>query len=74
MKDKIHPKYYPCNVYHNGEVVMTCGATVSELHIEVWSGSHPFFTGKSTLVDAAGRIEKFQKKFGGKYFAEKKPA
>jgi len=38
------------------------------LHVEVWSGSHPFFTGKTTFVDAAGRVEKFQRKFAGNYF------
>jgi len=80
MKNKIHPKYFPqCKVFHNGELVMTCGATVPELHVEVWSGSHPFFTGKQTFVDSAGRVEKFQRKFGGSYFAKgakdaKKPA
>jgi len=72
MKDKIHPKYYNCKVFHNGELVMTVGATVPELHVEVWSGSHPFFTGKATFVDSAGRVEKFTRKFGGNYFAAKK--
>ena len=72
MKTGIHPKYYPnCKVYHNGQVVMTVGATVPELHVEVWSGSHPFFTGKQTFVDAAGRVEKFQRKYAGNYFAKK---
>ena len=79
MKDGTHPKYYPsCKVYHNGQVVMTVGATVPELHVEVWSGSHPFFTGKQTFVDSAGRVEKFQRKFQGNYFQQtkdgKKPA
>ncbi|MFG0256671.1 MAG: 50S ribosomal protein L31 [Phycisphaerales bacterium JB043] len=73
MKDGIHPEYHPeCKVYYNGEVVMTCGATVPEMHVEVWSGSHPFFTGKQAFVDAAGRVEKFQKKYAGNYF-ERKP-
>lgn len=72
MKKKTHPKYYPnCQVYHNGQVVMTTGATVPELHVEVWSGSHPFFTGKQTFVDSAGRVEKFQRKYQGNYFAKK---
>ncbi len=72
MKSKTHPKYYnDCKVFHNGELVMTVGATVPEIHVEVWSGSHPFFTGKNVLVDSAGRIEKFQKKFQGNYFAKK---
>ena len=69
MKQGIHPNFYPeCKVYYNGEVVMTCGATVPELHVDVWSGSHPFFTGKQSFVDAAGRVEKFQRKFAGGYF------
>ena len=69
MKSKIHPKYFPnCKVFHNGVQVMTVGATVPEMHVEVWSGSHPFFTGKNVFVDSAGRVEKFQKKFAGNYF------
>lgn len=69
MKANTHPRYYHnCKVYHNGQVVLTTGATVPELHVEVWSGSHPFFTGKQTFVDAAGRVEKFQRKFHGEYF------
>lgn len=73
MKQDIHPRYFHnCKVYHNGQVVMTCGATVPELHVEVWSGSHPFFTGKQTFVDSAGRVEKFQKKFQGNYFKDGK--
>ena len=73
MKSDTHPTYYPsCKVYHNGEVVMTVGATVPEMHVEVWSGSHPFFTGKAAFVDAAGRVEKFQRKFAGDYFKGKK--
>ena len=73
MKDKTHPTFYPnAKVYFNGEAVMTVGATVPELHVDVWSGSHPFFTGKSSFVDSAGRVEKFQKKFAGNYFKNKK--
>jgi large subunit ribosomal protein L31 len=73
MKNETHPKYYPnCKVYYNGEVVMTTGATVPELHVDVWSGSHPFFTGNSSFVDTTGRVEKFQKKFAGDYFSKKK--
>lgn len=70
MKKDIHPKFFPeCKVYFGGEHVMTTGATTPELHVEVWSGSHPFFTGKQAFVDAAGRVEKFQKKFQGDYFS-----
>jgi large subunit ribosomal protein L31 len=73
MKGDIHPKYYPdAKVYYRGEHIMTVGATVPELSVEIWSGSHPFFTGKSSFVDTAGRVEKFQKKFAGNYFKNKK--
>ncbi len=73
MKDGIHPEYYPeAKVYYRGEVVMTTGATVPELHVEIWSGSHPFYTGKKTFVDTAGRVEKFQKKYAGDYFSKSK--
>ena len=51
---------------------MTVGATVSEMHVDIWSGSHPFYTGKASFVDAAGRVEKFQNKFKGNYFKSKK--
>jgi len=73
MKPDIHPEYYPeCKVYYRGELVMTVGATVPEMNVEIWSGSHPFFTGKKSFVDTAGRVEKFQKKFAGDYFKGKK--
>ncbi|MHC4809209.1 MAG: 50S ribosomal protein L31, partial [Planctomycetota bacterium] len=66
MKKDIHPEYHQeCKVYFRGEHVMTVGATVPELTVEIWSGSHPFFTGKSSFVDTAGRVEKFQRKFQG---------
>jgi len=72
MKKDIHPTYQKCAVTHNGEVVMEVGATVPSLNVEVWSGSHPFFTGKRAFVDSAGRVEKFNRKFQGDYFAKKK--
>ena len=72
MKKDIHPEYHDeCKVFYRGEQVMTVGATVPELNVEIWSGSHPFYTGKSSFVDTAGRVEKFQKKFQGDYFKKK---
>ena len=50
MKDDIHPKYYPeAKVFFRGEQVMTVGATVPELNVEIWSGSHPFYTGQKSF-------------------------
>ncbi len=80
MKKELHPKWYAdCKVNFRGQTVMTVGATVPEMNVEIWSGSHPFFTGQKTFVDALGRVERFQKKFAGEYFkkdakASKAPA
>lgn len=63
MKKDIHPKWYPkAKVLVNGEEVMTVGSTQPELHVEIWSGTHPFFTGKQKLVDTARRVEKFKER------------
>ena len=51
-KSEIHPKWYPdAKVICNGEVVMTTGSTQPELHVDVWSGNHPFFTGTQKILD-----------------------
>lgn len=63
MKEGIHPQY--------NEVIVSCAcgnrfvtkSTKRELKLEICSQCHPFFTGKRRLVDTAGRIEKFQKKY-----------
>lgn len=63
MKTDIHPTYYP-----DAKVVCACGnsfttgSTVKEIHVEICSACHPFYTGKQKLVDTAGRVEKFQKR------------
>jgi large subunit ribosomal protein L31 len=73
MKKETHPEWHPeCKVFFRGEHVMTVGATVTEMSVEVWSGSHPFFTGNSSFVDTTGRVERFQKKFQGDYFKNNK--
>lgn len=64
MKAGIHPKY------HEVEARCACGATWAtkstkpELHLEICSNCHPFFTGRQKIVDAEGRIERFTKKYG----------
>jgi large subunit ribosomal protein L31 len=63
MKAKIHP------AYHDVTVACACGAsfttcsTKKDLRVEICSSCHPFFTGRQKLVDAAGRIERFQKRY-----------
>lgn len=63
MKKDIHPKYYD-----DAKVSCSCGAafsvggTVKEIHVEVCSQCHPFYTGKQKLVDTAGRVDRFRAK------------
>jgi large subunit ribosomal protein L31 len=70
MKKDIHPKYIET------QVTCACGAsfstrsTVPSIKVDICSHCHPFYTGKQKFVDTAGRVERFQKKFGGKYFAK----
>ncbi|MCL1464260.1 50S ribosomal protein L31 [Argonema galeatum] len=64
-KPDIHPKWYPeAKVYCNGQVVLTVGSTRPELHVDVWSGNHPFFTGTQKIIDTEGRVERFLRKYG----------
>jgi len=64
-KSEIHPKWYPdAKVICNGEVVMITGSTQPELHVDVWSGNHPFFTGTQKILDTEGRVDRFMKKYG----------
>lgn len=64
-KPDIHPTWYPeAKVICNGEVVMTVGSTQPEIHVEVWSGNHPFFTGTQKMIDTEGRVDRFLRKYG----------
>lgn len=64
MKKDIHPKWYPeANVICNGETVLTLGSTKRELNVDLWSGNHPFYTGSQKIIDAEGRVEKFNRKY-----------
>jgi large subunit ribosomal protein L31 len=63
MKQNIHPKWYPdAKVIVEGEVVMTVGSTRPEITIEVWSGTHPFYTGTQRLVDTEGQVDRFMRR------------
>ena len=63
MKKDIHPQYYPdAKVYVAGQLVGTTGSTKPELHLEVWSGTHPFYTGEQRLIDTEGQVDRFAKR------------
>ena len=64
-KSDIHPNWFPeAKVICNGEVVMTTGSTQEEIHVDVWSGNHPFFTGTQKILDTEGRVDRFMRKYG----------
>mgnify|MGYP001214714125 CR=1 FL=1 len=72
MKTDIHPKYKEITVTCAcGNTFRTRSATCKDVQVDVCSSCHPFYTGKQKYVDAAGRVEKFQRKFGGDYFRAK---
>lgn len=64
MKTGIHPKYdFTTITCACGNVIET-RSTAKNLEVEICSNCHPFFTGKQKLVDTAGRVERFNKKYG----------
>jgi large subunit ribosomal protein L31 len=63
MKTDIHPKYEQATIKCACGNIMEVGSTKKEISVEICSQCHPFFTGKQKLVDTAGRIERFRKKY-----------
>lgn len=64
MKAEIHPKYEEVSVTCAcGHAFTTRSTHGGELHIEICSECHPFFTGKQKLVDTAGRVDRFNKRY-----------
>ncbi len=64
MKAKIHPKYYETTISCACGNVIETHCTVKDIRVEICSNCHPFFTGKQKLIDTAGRIDRFRKKYG----------
>jgi len=70
MKDGIHPKY------QDSTITCICGnsiktkSTRGDVHVEICSACHPYYTGKQNIVDTAGRVERFRKKYGLKEESE----
>ena len=63
MKEGIHPKWYPsAKVVVEGEEVMTVGSTLPEIGVEIWSGTHPFYTGTQRLLDTEGQVDRFMRR------------
>ncbi len=63
MKEGIHPNYELTKITCACGNVIETRSTAKDIHVEICSACHPFFTGKQKLVDTAGRIERFNKRF-----------
>lgn len=63
MKQGIHPQYVDVTVVCACGNSFTTRSTKSDLRVEICSSCHPFFTGKQKLVDTAGRVERFEKRY-----------
>ena len=73
MKKGIHPDYKKSRITCICGNVIETRSTCEDIHVEICSRCHPFFTGKQKLVDTAGRVERFQRKYGD-YWKKNKPA
>ena len=71
VKKDIHPKYFETKITCACGNVIQTRSTCKDLKVEICSSCHPFFTGKQKLIDTAGRIEKFKKRYA-KHFENKK--
>ncbi|MDR2500673.1 MAG: 50S ribosomal protein L31 [Treponema sp.] len=63
MKAKIHPKYELTKITCACGNVIETRSTARDIKVEICSACHPYFTGKQKLVDTAGRIERFRRKY-----------
>jgi len=72
MKEGIHPKYSEITATCScGNVIKTRSTIGQDLQLDVCSQCHPFYTGKQKVMDTGGRIDRFQKRFGGRIGGKK---
>ncbi|MBR9975611.1 MAG: 50S ribosomal protein L31 [Bacteroidetes bacterium] len=63
MKENLHPRYHQCEVTCSCGSTFTTRSTREALKIEICSQCHPFYTGKQKIIDSAGRVEKFNRRY-----------
>ena len=64
MKEGLHPNYKPTTITCACGATWETGSTKEDIHVEVCSKCHPFYTGRQKLVDTGGRVARFKKRFG----------
>jgi large subunit ribosomal protein L31 len=72
MKENLHPRYYTCEVSCSCGAVFHTRSTRQTLKVEICSECHPFFTGKQKIIDSAGRVEKYNRRYATFNEAKKK--
>ena len=63
MREGIHPEYHQATVTCNCGNTFVTGSTKEDIHVEICSKCHPFYTGKQKLVDTGGRVDRFKKRY-----------
>ncbi len=71
MKSKIHPKYVDCQITCLCGNVIQTRSTKAKLNVEICSACHPFFTGQQKIIDTAGRVERFRKRYENVNYGKK---
>lgn len=66
MKQEIHPRYNEAKIHCVCGNVIETRSTKEDISVEICSNCHPFYTGTQKLVDSAGKIDKFKKRYGSK--------
>ncbi len=72
MKEKIHPKYFDTTITCACGNVIKTRSTKKDIRVEICSNCHPFFTGRQKLLDTAGRVDRYRRKYGLDKNSEKK--
>jgi large subunit ribosomal protein L31 len=72
MKENLHPRYQNCDVSCSCGATFTTRSTKPTIKVEICSECHPFFTGKQKIIDSAGRVEKFNRRYAKFNEAQKK--
>ncbi len=71
MKKNIHPKYVACTITCLCGHVIETRSTKEKLNVEICANCHPFYTGQQKIVDTAGRVERFRKRYADANYGKK---
>ncbi len=71
MKKDVHPKYVDCEITCLCGNVIRTRSSLAKINVEICSSCHPFFTGQQKIVDTAGRVERFRRRYAGADYGKK---